>query len=268
MNEVISSNKNKHIKNIKALHIKKYRDLNNQFIIEGDKMLAEALSEDVNINLVVFSENAILKDDVHELKEKCILKSIDYILVEEKLINETSQTKTPQGIIAVINKNKHDLCKLLSKKNIKIAVLEEIRDPGNLGTIVRTADACKIDAVILSKGCVDLYNAKTIRSTMGSIFHLPVFYDIELDSLINELISKDIVTIATDPYGKTNIFELPNYNKYAVIIGNESRGISDEVKNIIDHRVQIPMPGKSESLNAGIAAALVMYEMAVRKNYI
>ncbi|MFZ5352102.1 MAG: TrmH family RNA methyltransferase [Bacillota bacterium] len=267
MVEIIKSNQNKNIKLIRSLQQKKYREEYSQFVIEGEKLLIEALSYDAYLKLVAVAERYSGKEECSKLIEMCKARCISVVYVDDTLFDEISETETPQGAIAVVQKKEYFLDCIMAANDINIIVLDEIRDPGNLGTIIRTADACGLDAVILSKGCVDLYNSKSIRATMGSIFHIPIIDGQELDELIDLLHESDIETFAADPYGNTNVIQLPSTSRNAIFIGNESRGISKEIKHKLKHSVRIPMPGKAESLNAGIAAALMMYEITVRKGY-
>ncbi len=265
MNEIIKSNQNKNIKHIKSLHSKKYRDQYNEYIIEGEKLLREALDYKAEIKLAAFVDGYSDNEALIQLKAQCEASAIAAIIIDERIFNEISETQTPQGVMAIVGKTIYNLEEIITRSSMSLLLLDEVRDPGNLGTIIRTADACNLDAVLLSKGCVDLYNGKSIRATMGSIFHLPVLDGIDIENLIITLNHNCVQTICADPYGSITTFELPYSLKNAIIIGNESNGVSDELKAIIANSVRIPMPGKSESLNAGIAAALMMYEITVRK---
>jgi TrmH family RNA methyltransferase len=154
----------------------------------------------------------------------------------------------------------------MDKSDYSLIILDEVRDPGNVGTIIRTADACGMSAVVLSKGCVDLYNNKTIRATMGSMFHMPIITEIDIITLIPQLKQQGCAVLGADPYSKISCIEIPPQKYMAVLIGNESKGLREEIKSITTKNITIPMPGQAESLNAGVAAAILMYEFTVRKN--
>lgn len=265
MNDVITSSQNKWIKHLKALQLKKYRDLHNEYIIEGIKLVDEAMMCDAEIISVIFNKAALGSEEIYKLYERCQSNKMQIFLIEDKVFLEVCETKTPQGVMAVLQKKFFLIEELLHNERINLAILDSVQDPGNVGTIIRTADACKIDGVILSNGCADIYNSKTIRSTMGSLFHLPIIAESDILNLLRELNQHGFRTIGGDVYGNEDCFELPVFRKTAIVIGNESNGLREEVKEILKHRVKIPMPGKSESLNAAVAAALLMYEITVRK---
>lgn len=150
------------------------------------------------------------------------------------------------------------------KNNIETPLyilLENIQDPGNMGTIIRTADAADADGVFLSKGCVDIYNPKAVRSTMGSIFHLPIFTDVDLKELVNKI---NVETVAAHLKGDKTPYDINMKKGIAIMIGNEGNGLSNELSEKADNLVKIPMPGKAESMNAGVAASIMIYE-AVRQ---
>lgn len=267
MKDIIQSSSNKTIKYIKSLQLKKHRDEQNKFIIEGEKLLKEALDYGSSIAMVLVSKGFAEKEKNDELKVILDKKNISMYFAEDRVFKEAGETDTPQGIIAVAEKRDYSLEKIISRNELCIAVLDEIRDPGNAGTIIRTADACGLDAVILSKGSVDLYNGKTIRSTMGSLFHIPVIQNLDMTEIISRLKESGVVTLGADPHSSISCIELPYYKRSAIIIGNEAQGIGKEIKELLDKNIRIPMPGRAESLNAGIAASMLMYELHVRKKY-
>ena len=152
----------------------------------------------------------------------------------------------------------------INKKNHFFILLERISDPGNLGTLIRTADAAGADCVFLSKGCVDLYNSKVIRSSMGSIFHLPVVINSEFDVLIENLKSKNINILAAHLKGKKTLYDINLTNGIGILIGNEANGLSDEISEKSTELIKIPMPGNAESMNVSVAGSIFIYE-AVRQ---
>jgi TrmH family RNA methyltransferase len=267
MKEIIQSSSNKNIKYIKSLQLKKYRDEYESFVIEGEKLILEALEYNINISMVLFSQSFVSTKSHDEIAESLESRNIPLYYAEDKIFKETCETDTPQGVIAVAHKLEYNLENILDKDELCVVLLHEVRDPGNAGTIIRTADACGLDAVLLSSGSVDLYNGKTIRSTMGSLFHIPVFQNMDTREAIEDLKKRKVVTIGADPHSDTDCIELPYYNRAAIIIGNESKGLSKDITAAFDQNVKIPMPGRAESLNAGIAASIMMYEFSVRKRY-
>ncbi|MDF2522246.1 MAG: rlmB [Clostridia bacterium] len=266
MTEVIISNQNKTIKNIKALHNKKYRDSLGQYIIEGYKLIEEAFQYERPFSLILLSEEAANTEQGQSLSRECHELNIPIYFAEERVFKEVSEMDSPQGVLAVLLKQEHRLESIMGREAFILTLLDEVRDPGNVGTIIRTADACGIDAVILSKGCVDLYNGKTIRATMGSMFHIPVITDVDMPELIEKLKQADAEVLGADPHSDISCIDVPHNARTAIVIGNEAKGMRAELKAATTQNITIPMPGKAESLNAGIAAAILMYEFAVRKS--
>jgi RNA methyltransferase, TrmH family len=245
--------------------LKKNRDHLGQYIIEGFKLIEEALEYHRSFYLLILTEVASNSIEGDALMSKCDEANIPVYIGSDKVFAEVSEMDTPQGVLAVIYKQEQRIEEVIENKSFNIAILDEVRDPGNVGTIIRTADACGINAVILSKGCVDLYNGKTIRATMGSMFHIPVFTDVEIVELIIRLKSMGAMVLGADPHSNISCIDTKVDGSTAIVIGNEANGLRDEVKAVTTKNITIPMPGKAESLNAGIAAAILMYEFAVRK---
>lgn len=266
MNEMISSSQNKTIKLIKSLHAKKYRDEFNQYIIESYKLIEEAMEYKRHFSLLLLSEGAFKSKEGQSLLHRAETMQIPLYIASDKVFADASELDTPQGVLAVLYKQEQKLDSILSMSSYSLIVLDEVRDPGNVGTIIRTADACGLTAVVLTKGCVDLYNAKTIRATMGSMFHIPVITDASGMELLQALKQNGAAVLGADPHSKTNCMDVKRPPKLAIVIGNEANGIKDEIKAITTQNITIPMPGKAESLNAGIAAAILMYEFTVRKS--
>jgi RNA methyltransferase, TrmH family len=266
MKEVISSSQNKQIKHVKSLHAKKHRDSLMQYIIEGYKLIDEAIEYQKPFYLLLLCETALTSAEGNELLQRCEKANISVYITDEKLFSDVSQMETPQGALAVLHKQEQDIKKVLDKSNFNIMILDEVRDPGNVGTIIRTADACGLDGIILSQGCVDLYNSKTLRATMGSIFHIPIVTDVDIVELIDKLKSIDTEVLGADPHSNISCIDIERQQRTAIVIGNEANGLKDEVKTATTRNITIPMPGMAESLNAGVAAAILMYEFAVRKN--
>jgi len=257
----ITSGQNPVIKEIKALKEKKYRDQKGLYFIEGIRFIEEAIKEKELISKVLVSEK------IGEVKGgKEILKQLEeanfssIYTVPNKLYLEVTDTENPQGILAVMHKKSVSIESVYDNKNFFV-VLDSIQDPGNMGTIIRTADAAGATAVIVSKGCVDVYNPKVLRATMGSIFHIPICYCENILETLQSLKAKGIVLCAAHLSGSKSYFDLNYKNNIAIIIGNEANGISDSVAALSDELVKIPMEGKSESLNASIAAGLLIYEV-------
>ena len=253
MEQYIDSIHNKVIKEINALKNKKDREKRGLFILEGDRLISE-INENWQIEYVVVSKSY----------DGNIEKYNKVYIVSEDMFSRISETVTPQGIMAVCHINNFDETKIEHKENPFYIILENVMDPGNMGTIIRTADASGADGIFLSKGCVDIYNPKVIRATMGSIFHLPIYRNVNVVDVVKDFNSRNITTLAAHLKGDKTPYNVNMKKGCAVIIGNEANGLSDELSNNATCLVKIPMLGKAESMNAGIAAGILIYE-AVRQ---
>lgn len=258
----ITSNQNPVIKEIKALKTKKGRDEKNLYFVEGIKVIEESLTEPVEVVRLLASEDFADSPMGKGLLEKAQKSGIQVLLVTNNLYKEVSDTETPQGVMAVIKSNPASLEDMIAGNKF-LVLLDSIQDPGNMGTIIRTADGADAGGIILSKGCVDPYNPKVLRSTMGSVFRVPIYSSSNLAGTVGKLKSAGYILCAAHLKGTVNYFELDKNPKTAFIIGNEANGLSGETASLADVLVKIPMPGRAESLNASVAAGLLMYE-AVR----
>jgi len=239
------------------LEKRKVRREQELFVVEGPHLVEEAAE---SIDFVVYAEQlpqlAILED-----------RGIDCFKVSKKEFSEISEVETPQWILAVVKQQKFSLEDILKVQNPLIVCCVEVQDPGNLGTIIRTADAVGADGVILSRGTVDLYNGKVIRSTMGSMFHLPIVEADDLIDTIEILKQKNVRIISADTDGQIDYFAADYREPVAILVGNEGAGLSKGVLDLSDQVVKIPMPGKAESLNVGISTALMLYEALRQRTY-
>ncbi len=251
---MISSVSNSLFKQVVSLKSKKSRNETGLFVIEGEKFVDE-ISNDFEIVYLVASESfASFKNASKYLKYGNCHIFKDYIFAK------VSDTISPQGILAVCKQKKNNNF-ALKNKNAFILIGQRICDPGNLGTIIRTADACGCDGVVLSEGSTDLYNPKVLRSTAGSIFHLPIATDVQLLSYISSLKSQGITIVAAHLKGQCLPYEVDFKKSCAILVGNEATGLSDNIANQADVLVKIPMPGKAESLNASVACGVLLYEV-------
>ncbi len=257
---LITSKDNDTIKFLKKLKDKKYRDQENAYIIEGAKLIKEAIQENIKIKMVILcdgcsAENAIDSDLKYEIaKYECIC-------VSEKIFLGLTNVVNPQGILAVVEKNNNT--NEIDYNDNLFLILDDLQDPGNMGTILRTADSINLKQIIVSKGSADVYNPKVVRSTMGAIFRIKVIESDDLSKTIKEMKKHKIKVAATSLQTDKSIYDI-NYEKTAIVIGNEANGVSDKVLETVDEKIKIPMAGKTESLNASVATAIVLYE-AVRQ---
>lgn len=257
----ITSSQNPLIKETKSLKNRKYREEKKLFFVEGTRLVEEALKENAEIVRVLLSEQQLApkNDHVSRLLHEIRMRNYETFILPERLFKEISDTESPQGIMAVIRIRYYSLDEIIGNSNLFV-MLDSIQDPGNLGTIIRTADAAGFTGVIVSKGCVDVHNPKVLRSTMGSIFRIPVCFSSSPAESVRHLVSQGIMVCAAHLEGVVNYFELDMRNNIAIIVGNEANGICEEVACSANILVKIPMVGRAESLNASVAASLLMYE--------
>ena len=259
--QVITSKDNEIIKNIRKLKEKKYRDLNNQYIVEGIKMIKEAISERATIKLIVVCEDNV-NDGGIDKKLLYEIAKYECIYVNKKIFTLLTDVQNPQGLLAVIEKQNKE--EDINYKEDLIVALDGIQDPGNLGTILRTIDSVGLTQVIVSKETADAYNPKVVRSTMGAIFRVKV---IESDNLLETLKNTKkhkFKIMATSLETENSIYDV-DYNKKVIVIGNEANGVSKEILEYADEKIKIPMLGKTESLNASVATAITLYEYVRKK---
>ncbi len=252
---MITSTSNPQVKRLLQLQKKsKVRDEENVFVVEGLRMFAEVPAE--RVEKVYISESLYNKK-----KLELNLQDLPYEVLSDNVFLHVSDTKTPQGIMCIVKRKKYDLNELLKVNNPHFMVLDNLQDPGNMGTIVRTAEGAGVDAVFMSKDCVDIYNPKTIRSTMGSIYRMPFIYIEDIPELLNQFRKNGVKSYAAHLDGK-NAYDKEDYTTgTAILIGNEGNGLRDEVTEKADILVRIPMQGQVESLNAAIAASVLMFEV-------
>lgn len=252
---MITSTSNAQVKRLLQLQKKsKARNEEHVFLVEGLRMFSEVPEE--RVEKVYISETLYNKK-----KQELNLERFSVEILSDTVFQYVSDTKTPQGILCIVKQIKYDVEALINIENPHFMVLDNLQDPGNLGTIVRTAEGAGVNAVFLSKESVDIYNPKTIRSTMGSIYRMPVIYIEDLLELLEIFRKKGIKSYAAHLEGKKS-YDKENYQSgTAILIGNEGNGLRKEIADNTDVWVQIPMQGKVESLNAAIAASILMFEV-------
>ena len=216
-------------------------------------MIEEAVRENAKIKMIVVCEelnqNPLRKEILYKIAKEKI------IYVNDKIFKVLTDVTTPQGILAVIEKSKDN--EIDFSKDLFL-VLDNIQDPGNMGTILRTADSVLLTQIIVPKGNADCYNPKVVRSTMGAIFRVKVIEVEDLAKTIKEMKKHKIQILATDLATDETIYDV-SYKKSAIVIGNEGNGVSKEVLELADKKIKIPMPGKTESLNAAVATGIILY---------
>lgn len=256
MNKIVSMQNGK-IKQACQLKSQKERKKSGLFLVEGKKAM-----EEIPLDWPV--EHFFVSEELGYIKT--LEARAPVYCVTEPMLQRIGTTESSQGMIAVCHQGNHEVSQIdLRKENQSFLLLENVQDPGNLGTMIRTADGFCFDAVFLSPGCADLYNPKVLRSTMGSLFHIPIVSQINTEVLLQEMKKNKVQILAASLQAETFLREISFESKLLWIIGNEGNGITEETLQFADKQVKIPMPGKAESLNASIAAGIVLYETSQRK---
>ena len=253
---MIPSVNNGQVKNIIQLNQKtKARREQGIFVAEGRKMFGEAPAdwiEKVYVSETLTSDPALMEQ----------VEKLPYDIVADSVFRQMSDTQTPQGILTVLRRPSYTLEDILGGKNPLVMVLEDLQDPGNAGTILRTGEGAGVSGVLLTRTCVDITNPKVIRSTMGSVYRMPFLYVESVVSLTQELKKHNIRTFAAHLKGRNSYDQESYTGGTAFLIGNEGKGLTEEAANSADCLIRIPMCGKVESLNAAMASGILMYEAA------
>lgn len=262
---MITSPSNKRIKEIIQLQQKaKTRRERDLFVVEGTKMFLEA--DPMKIREVYVAED--MEDRLsEECRQRLLNLSAGYEVVTREIFHKISDTQTPQGILCVMEQYHYTFSDLLGEDSSDekiplLLILEDIQDPGNLGTVFRAGEGAGVSGIIMSSHTADIYNPKTIRSTMGSVYRMPFLYTEVLTETINHLKKHKITVYAAHLQGKES-YDLHDYRTgCAFLIGNEGKGLREETALCADHFIRIPMLGNVESLNAAVASSLLVYEAA------
>lgn len=258
----ITSASNPLIKEIKSLYDKKGRRNLGAFLLEGLRLIEDAISSGAAIRYFVVSDSFAEKS----LKVVSARPGTKVMTIPDDLFARVSETQSPQGIMAAVDIPAYEQDSVLSRIS-RLMVLENLQDPGNLGTIIRSADACGFDGILLSKDSVDPYNPKVVRSTMGSLFRVPVLIPDDFYGTLKDLQAQGIRVIAAHPRDAVPCWEADLSDRLALVIGNEGNGLSEELLRLADCTIMIPMEGKAESLNASSAASILLYESMRQKKF-
>ena len=264
---MITSTSNQKIKNVIALKkSSRARREAGVFMVEGIRMfreLDEKLVQEVFMTERVYSKHKAEIDEWLGLYEGSLYGTHAHIeTVSEEVYAKISDTVTPQGIMAIVKQYDYSVEDVLGEGDRLVLLLEDIQDPGNLGTMFRTAEAAGVSGIVMSKGTVDVYNPKVIRSTMGALFRVPFIYTEEMNHFISEMRSDDYNVYAAALEGAVPYTKVDYSGRAAILIGNEGNGLKKQTVDISTRSVFIPMAGSVESLNASVSAAVLMYEAA------
>jgi len=266
----ITNPKNNLIRFIKSLKKKKIREEKGKFLIEGINSIREALKTGVEIPYFVYSLDLFRVKGGKEIVEELEKKGERLLLVSEAIFNKLAETRTPQGILAVPSRLKWDEKAILESEYSFIFVLVGLQDPGNMGTVVRIADALSMDGIIVSEDSVDHYNPKTVRSTMGAIFRMPIYKTDDVREYIDRLKENDYDVLCTTLRNSSRVHDSVDYKKLkkiAIVMGNEANGVPDDICDRADIQVKIPILGRIDSLNVGVSAGIMAYEVIRQKGW-
>lgn len=260
----ITSKENEFIKHIKKLKDKKYRDQSNEYIIEGIKLIQEAIQEKAQIHQIVICEDCE-KSGIISQELKYEIAKQECVYVPQNIFKTISEVSTPQGILAIVEKNniKNKDSEIDYNQDIIVA-LDDIQDPGNLGTILRTVDSVGLNQILVSKGTADCYNPKVVRSTMGAIFRVKIIECENLEKTLKEVRKHKFKLVVTSLQTEKSLYDV-KFDKKVIVIGNEANGVEPNIQDMADEKIKIPMLGKTESLNASVATGIVLYEYVRQK---
>ena len=247
MIEHITSLKNPKVTTWKSLKDRKGRKETDCFLVEGRKMVEEAVAS-------AFPVEAILVD-ADRLGEFTLPAGLPAYSMPGHVLAAVCDTKTPQGIAAVVRMAEVEL------HGMRLVAMDGVQDPGNVGTIIRTADAAGFDGVILSTQCADVFSPKVLRATMGSVFRMGIRVTDDLPGLLTQMVQEGASVLSSQLDGDPFYQRSPLNKRFVLVIGSEGNGVTDEVKAIATHKVKLPMRGGAESLNAAVAAGIMMYEL-------
>ena len=252
MHTRIESSANAVYKHIKKLQTRNGRTKCNQYLAEGSRLVADAIANGADIEYILISESYNMEFDS---------KNIKVYELSEKLFDSLKLTVNSQGVMAVVNYKVIPASSIDKEKTQTIVYLDRITDPGNMGTIIRSCDALGADAVVLSKGCVDLYNPKVVRSTMASLLNVPVFFDDNPEETLTELKEAGFGIAGTFPTDAKACHTVDYNRKFVLVMGNEANGIGEDICKLCTERITIPMLGRAESLNVATALTVMLYEI-------
>ncbi|MCR8645334.1 RNA methyltransferase [Paenibacillus sp. N1-5-1-14] len=240
---------------------RKGRQKQGQFMIEGTHLIEEALKAKAPVRTIVYDMEKGLPRELRAFNEA----DVEWVAVTPAIMVKCSDTQTPQGTFAIVDKAASNATELFKLKEALVVALDGVQDPGNLGTIIRSADAVGAHAVVLGRGTVDLYNPKTIRSTMGSLFHLPII-EADLKELLAEAAEQGVQIIGSSLQAESSYYELDLKRASWIVLGNEGQGISAEVEQLVTQQAIIPMHGQAESLNVAMAGTVMLFEAARQRH--
>ena len=261
MKEVITSSKNSDIKYLRKLYNARKRRQEGKYILEGSRIIEQALDSGCSLTLVFATPDF----DDPELLTRLQGDKLKIRYISRKLLESVADTVSPQGIIALAEKPDYYLSDVLSESQESILVLDRIQDPGNMGTLIRTAAAAGVEGIVALKGCVDIYNLKVLRATMGAVFSIPIITRLGKNEFLQEVNEGDYFLVCTAIDGEQYYYEVEYGQPVVFVIGNEARGIDSDLLKVANSRVKIPLSGEIDSLNAAVSGGIVLYDYLRQK---
>ena len=264
--EKITSRQNSRVKELIKLQSKKYRRQKQQFILEGFTLIESALKAGAEIEEIYIDSSLNLKKEVEQIKEMTSDRVL-FINLASDLMEDVTTTVNPQGIVAVARRRTAPLQEVLKFEG-PLLLLSQVQDPGNAGTLLRSASAAGFEGIIALKGSVELFNPKVIRASMGGIFKPVITTDVETDDFIKKTleVAEERRLVLTEPEADLNYFAVDYQSDDIFVVGNENEGIPSALKSINHIPIKIPLPGNLESLNAAVAGSIVIFDW-VRQFY-
>ncbi|KPL17988.1 MAG: hypothetical protein AMJ92_10135 [candidate division Zixibacteria bacterium SM23_81] len=245
------------LKSLRALKQKRGRTGQGKFLIEGTRLCREALMSNVNLELVLYTREGFQVREVKEVVAEAQRRGVPNLRISLPVLRSLADTVTPQGVLAVIPRL---LPQRLPHQGKVLLLLDRVRDPGNVGTVIRTADAAGADGVILSKESADAFSPKVLRATMGSIFHLPVLVDEDSRDVVVDLKKKGFRIYIAEPKAKRSHTQVKYPRRFLLVVGNETQGPRADLRPLADEFINVPIRGRAESLNVSLATGVILYE--------
>jgi TrmH family RNA methyltransferase len=245
------------LKSLRALKQKRGRTGQGKFLIEGVHLCREALISDVNLELVLYTREGFQAREVKQVVAEAQRRGVPNLRISLSVLRSLAETVTPQGVLAVVPRFPSPQNPYQGKV---LLLLDRVRDPGNVGTIIRAADAAGADGVILSKESADPFSPKVLRATMGSIFHLPVLADADSRAVVIDLKKKGFRIYIAEPKAKRSYTKIKYPRRFLLILGNETQGPRADLRPLADELISVPIRGRAESLNVSLATGVILYE--------
>jgi TrmH family RNA methyltransferase len=245
------------IKRVRRLRRRTYRDREGVFVVEGRNLLNEAINSGAKVKELLFVADRAIDADI--MRRTLDPEPVTYEITGD-ILRWVSEVVTSQGILGVVGQVDSQYDEIVGREVTFVLIADQVRDPGNMGALVRVADAAGMDGLLATAGSVDLYNPKVVRSAAGSHFHIPTGRDAEMRRLTADLGAAGVKTLGLDSRGDTDYRDVDYSLPVAIAVGNEAFGFSDEDRGLMDGTIRIDMPGRAESLNVASSAAVVLFE--------